>query len=314
MNIKETKLEFRKGNITKADFINKMHDFHKVLFDYSNSLDKTEIFKIELEDGKVLFTTRPTAFHPGGCKFIVDEIDKRVTPLDTFNFDMYEKEDSEMLFKLVNDGDTIFDIGANIGWYTNHLAKKLPNSKIYSFEPIPETFKVLKKNTELNKLDNIILNNTALSSKIEKLLFYYSPTATGASSLVNITENENIQKLECETNTLDNFFESNHIDRIDFIKCDVEGAELLVFKGGINIIKKFKPIIFTEMLRKWAAKFDYHPNDIINFFSEIGYDCYYSEKGKLVSINEVKDDTSETNFFFIYNSQQNKLVTKYFKI
>lgn len=312
MNIKETKLEFSKKNITKTEFINKMHDFHKVLFDYSNSLDNTEILKIEIEDGKVLFTTRPTTFHPGGCRFIVDEIDKRVTPLDTFNFDMYEKEDSEMLYKLVNDGDTIFDIGANIGWYTNHLAKKLPNSKIYSFEPIPETFNVLKNNTELNKSDNIILNNIALSSKIEKITFYYSPTATGASSLVNITENENIQKLECETNTLDNYFETRNIDKIDFIKCDVEGAELLVFKGGINIIKKFKPIIFTEMLRKWAAKFDYHPNDIINFFSEIGYDCYYSQKGKLVSINEVKDDTSETNFFFIYNSHQNKLYTKYF--
>jgi FkbM family methyltransferase len=311
MSILETKKGFNLNKINKGDFINKMHEYHKILFDFSESLKNTEISKIEIEDDKVLFTSRITDFHPGGCRFVVDVIDKRITPLDAFNFDTYEKEDSEMLYNLVSDGDTIFDVGANIGWYSNHLSKKLPNSLIYSFEPIPETFYQLKLNTELNDSKNIILNNIALSAKKEKVTFYYSPLATGASSLVNITESENIQKLECETNTLDDFFKSNNVQKIDFIKCDVEGAELLVFKGGFEIIKEFKPIIFTEMLRKWSAKFGYHPNDIILFFSEMGYKCFYSSNGKLNSIKYISEETVETNFFFLFEPKHHKIINNY---
>ena len=120
MDIKQVKQEYKSGSLSKVDFINKMHEFHKVLFDFSNSLAGTEIGKIEITDGSVVFTSRATDFHPGGAKFYVDIADKRITPVDTFNFDMYEQEDSEMLYKLVSDNDTIFDIGANIGWYSNH--------------------------------------------------------------------------------------------------------------------------------------------------------------------------------------------------
>lgn len=300
MNIEQVKSDFKNGKISKADFITSMHEFHKVLFDFSENLANTEIAKIEVEDGKVIFTTRKTAFHPGGCRFYVDVFDKRVTPVDTFNFDFYEQEDSEMLYKLVTDGDTIFDIGANIGWYSNHLAKKLPAASIYSFEPIPETFAQVKRNTELNGAKNITLNNFAFSDAVQTLTFYYSPTITGASSSANITESDNMVKLECQANTIDNFVKEKGIAKLDFVKCDVEGAEFMVYKGGADTFAKHKPIIFTEMLRKWAAKFGYHPNDIIAFFKQFGYNCYTSHNGKLVPIEKVTDETVETNFFFLH--------------
>ena len=166
MSIKEIKKEFKDNKITKQAFVEKMHAFHKVLFDFANNLKGTEIARVEIEDGNVIFVSRKTDLHPGGVKFYVDVIDPRVTPVDCFNFDVYEKEDSEMLYRLVSDGDTIFDIGANIGWYSNHLSKKLPNATIYSFEPIPETYAQVKRNTELNQSKNIHLNNFALSDKI----------------------------------------------------------------------------------------------------------------------------------------------------
>jgi FkbM family methyltransferase len=300
MNINDVKNEFKSNKISKVEFTNKMHEFHKVLFDFSESLQNTEIAKIEIEDGKVIFTSRQTEFHPGGAKFYVDILDKRVTPVDTFNFDQYEQEDSEMLYKLVTEGDTIFDIGGNIGWYSNHLSKKLPGAKIYAFEPIPETFAQLKRNTELNQSENIILNNVALSDVIQTLTFYYSPAITGASSSVNITENDAMVKLECQTNTIDTFMKEQGIAKLDFIKCDVEGAEFLVYKGGAATIEKYKPIVFTEMLRKWAAKFNYHPNDIIAFFRQFGYNCYTSHNSKLIPIDMVTDETMETNFFFLH--------------
>jgi FkbM family methyltransferase len=200
----------------------------------------------------------------------------------------------------VKNGDTIFDIGANIGWYTNHLSKKLPKSQIYSFEPIPETFSQLKNNTIINDSKNVILNNIALSAKIETLSFYYSPTVTGASSTRNITDNLNMFRLECNANTIDNYMSQNNIEKLDFVKCDVEGAEYFVFQGGKDTFKNHLPIVFTEMLRKWAKKFDYHPNDIINYLSQFGYKCFICSKGKLKSIECIYDSTLETNFFFLH--------------
>ena len=300
MNIKEIKAEYKNGKLTKPEFADKMHEFHGVLFEFSENLAGTEIEKIEIEEGNVIFVTRQTPFHPGGVKFYLDIADKRITPLEAFNFDQYEQEDSEMLYSLVTDGDTIFDIGANIGWYSNHLAKKLPNSTIYCFEPIPGTFAQLKNNTGLNQSKNIVLNNFAFSDSVKTLSFYYSPALTGASSSVNITENESMTLLECPADTVDNFVAKNNIPKLDFIKCEVEGAEFFVYKGAAATIEKYKPIVFSEMLRKWAAKFGYHPNDIIAFFRQFGYNVYTSHGGKLVLFDTVTPDTMETNYFFLH--------------
>lgn len=300
MSIKDIKNEYKDNKLNKAEFAVKMHDFHSVLFDFAQSLADTEIAKIEVEDGHVIFTSRETAYHPAGARFYVDTVDKRVTPLEAFNFDQYERADSEMLYKLVGERDTIFDIGANIGWYSNHLSKKLPQATIYSFEPIPDTFAQLKSNTELNKATNITLNNFAFSDKVQVLPFFYSPTITGASSSVNITENNSMVKLECQANTIDNFIVEQGIAKLDFIKCDVEGAEFMVYKGGVASIDKYKPIVFSEMLRKWSAKFNYHPNDIIHLFRQSGYNCYTTHEGKLKPMEAVTEDTIETNFFFLH--------------
>ena len=92
--------------------------------------------------------------------------------------------------------------------------------------------------------------------------------------------------------------------KIDFIKCDVEGAELFVFQGALKLLAQDKPIVFTEMLRKWAAKFDYHPNQIIELFQGLGYQCFTADaEGKLRAFGLMDDQTQETNFFFLHKTQ-----------
>jgi FkbM family methyltransferase len=310
MSIQAIKEQFHNGQISKKVFIDLMHDKYKVLFDFSKNLSSTEIENIEIKDNDLIFTSRKSAYHPGGAMFFVDILDKRITPFEAFSFNQYELEDSEMLYRLVKNNDIIFDIGANIGWYSIHLSKKLIGTKIYSFEPIPETFSKLKKNVELNSINNINLVNLPLSNEIQNLIFYYSPSATGASSSVNISEENDIKKLECTTDTIDNFVTNNKIVKIDFIKCDVEGSELFVFQGGIESIKKYSPVIFTEMLRKWALKFNYHPNDIINLLKSMGYKCFYSSNGKLKEIDVILEDTIPTNFFFLHSVIHTDLILK----
>lgn len=88
--------------------------------------------------------------------------------------------------------------------------------------------------------------------------------------------------------------------RPNIIKCDVEGAELLVFKGGAETLEKYKPIIQCEMLRKWAKRFNYHPNDIISFLGKLGYECFTLHDGKLDRFETMTVDTVDMNFYFIH--------------
>lgn len=310
MSIQTTKEQFKKGEINKTQFIDAMYQYHTVLSGYAGELKNTEIEKIELSDDQIVMTSRKTEYHPGGLKFIIDMLDKRNVPLETFNFNNYEKEDSEMIFKLINSDSHIIDIGANIGWYTIHTAAMLKKGTIHCFEPVPETHKKLKANIEINNLSNITVNNIALSEKKQVLTFYFDPNQSGSSSSKNITENESVVKIELDSITFDDYAEQNKLEQIDFIKCDVEGAELFVFQGALKSLEKYKPIIFTELLRKWAAKFGYHPNDIISTLGNLGYEPFFVAGKKLNPIEKVDDSTVNTNFFFLHKDKHQNLISE----
>jgi hypothetical protein len=90
----------------------------------------------------------------------------------------------------------------------------------------------------------------------------------------------------------------------NIIKIDVEGAELLVLRGAQETLRHQHPIIQCEMLRKWAKRFKYHPNDIIAFLSRFGYQCYVLRSGKLCRFHAMTDETEERNFFFIHSERK----------
>src|SRR4051812_26601522 len=95
---------------------------------------------------------------------------------------------------------------------------------------------------------------------------------------------------------------------MDLLKCDVEGAELFVFRGGRETLARHQPIIFAEMLRKWSAKFEYHPNDIISFLRPLDYSCFALDSAGLSRCDEVTDATTQTNFIFLNTSKHRELI------
>lgn len=96
--------------------------------------------------------------------------------------------------------------------------------------------------------------------------------------------------------------------RIDLVKCDVEGAEIYVIKGALESLTKTRPILFVEMLRKWSAKFGYHPNNTIDLLKSIGYSCYYTKNGRMVKINRIGEKTKATNFYFMDPEKHAKII------
>jgi FkbM family methyltransferase len=306
--INKTKQQFKNGDIDKQTFINTMFEHNQQLFEYLKLLKDTDIKSIEIGEGGVLFTTREK-----DIKFFCTKNDKRSAPFEIMNFDTYEADDAAMMYELINDGDNVFDVGANIGFYSINFAKSFPNAKINSFEPIPSTFTLLEKNVLLNGTTNIEINNFGFSSEEKILEFYVSASTSVSSSAQDLTSGADTEKVVCKVLPLDVFVEKNNA-KVDFIKCDVEGAELFVYQGAKATLAIQKPIVFTEMLRKWAVKFDYHPNDIIALFDELGYSCFVIyDKVNLRKIEKVDESTSETNFVFLNNEKHLALIEKYAK-
>src|SRR3546814_19473727 len=90
--------------------------------------------------------------------------------------------------------------------------------------------------------------------------------------------------------------------RISDLSSDVCSSDLeyLVFQGGKDTLQKYKPVVFAELLRKWAKPFGYHPNDVLAYFNELGYCCFaVGIKGARL-ISEVTEDTVETNYVFLH--------------
>jgi FkbM family methyltransferase len=304
MKIQEINELYLMGDCSKNEYIDKMHEMHKIIYEYSKYIKSTDIKQIMIEDDVVVMTTRSS-----GIKLICDYDDKRIIPIEILNFGEYEKDVFDMMSLLINENDCIFDIGGNVGWYALNLAKIRPSSQIHTFEPIPKTYNYLVRNLKNNNLNNVIAYNHGFSNVETKIDFYYSSALSGNASMVNVSGNNNIEIIQSNVFILDDFVKKNEL-KVDFIKCDVEGGEYNVFRGAIDTIISQKPIVFSELLRKWSREFGYHPNDVIELYKELGYGCFVSKENELKQIEYVDEQTEETNFYFLHLQVHNNNLTK----
>jgi len=304
--IEELVSMYKERRIEKYDYIDKMQSFNKTLFYLSERLKDTDIERIEIQEGLLVFTTKKD-----NIKLVFNGVDRRCVPFDILNFDYYEQEDEEVLFSLLEDDAVILDVGANIGWYSLLFSKRLPRSRIYAFEPIQDTYKYLITNLTLNNARNVFPFNIGLSEKEGSSTYFYFPGGSVLASEKNLIQCPKAQETVCKVDALDKFISSQKIDKIDLIKCDVEGAELFVVKGGINSIKEFLPIIFIELFERWAIQFNYHPNDVIKMLNELGYECFLANQDKLEPCPVYKENKEERlNFFFLHSAKHRILIDR----
>ena len=154
----------------------------------------------------------------------------------------YEKEIQNQFNFLVKEGDIVFDIGAHIGFYTL-LASRLVGrtGKVFSFEPNSQNLSYLRRHIDLNNCHNVVVIESAVSSKEGRKVFYESESSfTGSLYPLDFkptTSGEVVVK------SLDLELERGRIPPPRIIKIDVEGEEYAALKGAKNLIEKFKPHI-----------------------------------------------------------------------
>lgn len=301
----DLKNKYQDGKISKSDYITQMYKYHDNLYKYAKLLPKTNIKSIVIEDNAVYMETRDL-----GLKLVCKEQDERIAPVEMLNFNDYEKEEWDIIDRIleISGSNTFFDIGANIGYISLYIGKKHKNMIIHAFEPVTPTYKILEKNMQINNMNNIAIHNIGLSDKKGKFTFFYYPEGSGNASLKNLSGRENVQEIICEIDTLDSVFENMSERSLDFMKCDVEGAELMVLKGGVNTIADKKPVIFAELLRKWSKSFNYTPNDVLSFLNNLNYECCSVKNNELQKITAISNETIETNFIFLHKEKHKSVL------
>lgn len=286
---------FERGELDRLDLWKRVAERHRLIAEHSAALAGTNIAALIVEP------TGLSATLTNGLSFALDPDALREAPNIILAQGGYESFEMALISRLARGAETIFDIGANIGWYSLHLAQQEPQARIYAFEPVPTTHLRLLANLGRNAAGNRVtpVKDGLSDAPGEFDMFVPATSGSPAASLNELHPGEGSRRVSCRFTTLDDFVESNGIDRIDFLKCDVEGAELSVLKGGAKSLARFRPAVVIELLRKWSAAFGYHPNDVLDLFAGLGYVCYGVGEHALTEMERVTDDTRETNYVFL---------------
>jgi FkbM family methyltransferase len=147
----------------------------------------------------------------------------------------------EVANRLIPACSTIFDVGANIGNWSRYISSINQQARIHCFEPSLKTFATLHG---LTRIENIMLNRTAMGSKRGKAKLYVYESEQALNTLhrrKGITGMDNSVSQQTEivrVETIDNYCLKKRIEQIDFLKLDVEGHELEVLKGAMGLLRR----------------------------------------------------------------------------
>jgi len=178
-------------------------------------------------------------------------------PLDSMSGHRLLKPFSPSSFvkALVKTGDTVIDVGANIGSWALPSAQAVgPTGSVLAFEPIPHVAEALRKSAFINRLKHLKVFNFALSDEKGELDFSVELENTGGSRLGKMSDDQekvfshlrHFNHIKVKARTLDDVVLEHDLQRVDIVKVDVEGNELSVLEGAQETLRKFKPVMFLE--------------------------------------------------------------------
>lgn len=183
----------------------------------------------------------------------------------------YEKETVLLMKQFIKKGDTVLNLGAHVAFYVL-IASKLvgPTGKVYAFEPHPKIFNLLQKNVNSNNLQNVMLEQKAVSNTTGKSILNISDISVDHTLAPSP---DAIGSIEVDVVTLNNYFlKINH--QIDFIIVDVELHELEIFEGMSQILQNKDLKIITEYYPSRYKEYGLDPSKFPLYLTDHGFRLY----------------------------------------
>ena len=200
-------------------------------------------------------------------------------------FKIYEPNQTKIVKKYVHEGDVVIDVGAHVGYYTLLMAQLVgKNGKVYSFEPDPVNFELLKKSVEINGFENVVLIQKAVSDTTEKIKLFLGDNDSAINRIYDAKLGDAKKSIDVESITIDEYFKEN--DKLfNFIKIDSEGSEAKIINGMEKFLtKNRKLIMMTEFFPFLIKKSGDEPKQYLKSLENFGFELY-----------NILDDNKETN-------------------
>lgn len=204
-----------------------------------------------------------------------------------------------MVKKIIQDGDIIIDIGANLGYFSKTFARINPSGKVICIEPLPQYYAVLTH--FLRHRENVEIHNVALGRE-EGTATMILPKSNGMirTGLPYISKkNETSEHPTQEVNIVNPISLLKSLSKIDYIKCDVEGFEWIIFQELKQLINTHKPIIQIEISTE-------NRKDMLHLFTELGYEQMGIADFQLVK--ETGEQKEEGDFLFVPKTKVQELL------
>jgi FkbM family methyltransferase len=148
----------------------------------------------------------------------------------------YGDSEIALLQRIPRSTAVVVDAGANIGAYTVMLGRMLPTTKVFSFEPSLRTGKILRCNVALNGLSNVLVNQAAIADRDGFVEFIDSEIGSATNHIAPTKAPEH-NGVTVPAISLDSFAAKLNLERIGFIKIDIEGAEVIAIRGAKDLLR-----------------------------------------------------------------------------
>lgn len=224
-----------------------------------------------------------------------------------FWFGEYDRWDVHHFASFAKPGSTIFDVGANFGYYSLAIAARLRGQcRIYAFEPFPRTFALLKHHVRINGFDRIVIPiDVALSDSVGEAVIHEwwgTEQNSGAASLASGPDSKGVSLRPAGSvriNTLDSVVAEYGLTRLELMKIDVEGVEERVLRGGERTLRELRPVILIELHRRQLLREGSSPERLKQMFEVAGYSLRAVDRDRLVPLTQLPDDGQYINAFAI---------------
>ncbi|MCP4179489.1 MAG: FkbM family methyltransferase [bacterium] len=182
-----------------------------------------------------------------------------------------------LIKRILSNGGTYIDVGANRGLHTLFAANVLKKNKgkVFTFEPNPDIYKIINTHLLINNVKNCKTFNMGLSDKKE-ILSLKIPSNTGNASFISQIDSEK-NVIDVNVNTMDSALKDVNLSNPVLIKIDTEGFEYNVLKGMEKILKNPKVNIICEVTDEWLRKTGSSALQLFNFMKKRGYIPYLCE-------------------------------------
>jgi FkbM family methyltransferase len=220
-------------------------------------------------------------------------------------------------------GETALDIGANYGVYAYHMSRAVGDAgRVFSFEPVPFTFQTLKLVGSLLRFThNVEFVNQGCSDENAKISFSVPVQESGAlaagQAYIGARNDDHSGKesqvrwtstapVEAEVVRLDDFLPAT--SDVSLLKIDIEGAELLCFKGAEKLIEKYRPTIICEINPWFLDGFGMQTKDLTDFVEDKGYRIfsYRNDNGTKTLVPVSEPEIVEDNYVFIHPTRESR--------